>query len=100
MVAIELNDCHEPRLSTETVDLTPVPEHGDRLQRFARREILTARNDLLRTNPYWRTYEASRWLIDYYIRWHRRRSIALELSSNSPSSGLAQSARLAAARMP
>ena len=100
MVAIELNDCHEPRLSTETVDLAPVPEHGDRLQRFARREILTARNDLLRTNPYWRAYEASRWLIDYYIRWHRRRMATLELSSNSPSSGLAQSARLAAARMP
>jgi hypothetical protein len=48
MVAIELSDCHEPRLSTETVDVAPLPEHGDRLQRFARRE---ARNDLLRTNP-------------------------------------------------
>jgi hypothetical protein len=100
MAAIELNDCHEPRLSTETVDVAPLPEHGDRLQRFARREILTARNDLLRTNPYWRTYEGSRWLIDYYIRWHRRRSLALELSSNSPNSALAQSARLAASRMP
>jgi len=51
MVAIELNDCLEPRLSAETVDLTPLPEHGERLQRFARREILTARNDLLRTTP-------------------------------------------------
>jgi hypothetical protein len=75
-------------------------EHGDRLQRFARREILTARNELLRSNPYWRTYEGGRWLIDYYIRWHWGRSLALELSSNSQNSRLAQSARLAASRMP
>jgi hypothetical protein len=69
MVGIELNDCHVPRLSTETVDLAPVPEHGDRLQRFARREILTARNTCFAPTP-------------------------------SPSVGLTESARLAAARMP
>jgi hypothetical protein len=51
MVAIELNDCHEPRLSTEAVDLTPLPEHGDRLQRFARREILTARTTCFAPTP-------------------------------------------------
>jgi hypothetical protein len=59
-VTIELRDCGAPRLSTESVDSTPLPEHGDRLQRFARREILSARNEVLRTNPYWRAFEASR----------------------------------------
>jgi len=56
MAVVELNDCDAPRLSTETVDSTPVPEHGDKLQRFARREVLSARNELLRQNIYWRTY--------------------------------------------
>src|SRR6202021_3193153 len=61
MVALALNDCHSPRLSTETVDATPLAEHGGLVQRFARREILSARNGLLRTNPYWRTFEAPGW---------------------------------------
>jgi hypothetical protein len=98
MVVIGLNDCHAPRLSTETVDLTPVPEHGDKLQRFARREILSARNELIRTNPYWRTYEGSRWIVES-IRRRKRRTPDQEVLSNSLASRLAQSVRLAASRM-
>jgi hypothetical protein len=98
MVVIELNDCQAPRLSTETIDRTPVPEHGDKLQRFARREVLSARNELLRQNPYWRTYEGSRWLVEW-IRRRRRETSGPELASKSPSSGFFQSVRLAAARM-
>jgi LssY C-terminus len=82
MVAIELNDCRTPRLSTEAVDSTPVPQHGDLLQRFARREILSARNELLRTNPYWRVFEATRWLV-YAIRQHRREAPDPEFPSGS-----------------
>ncbi len=63
---LSCNDCDAPRLSTETADAA-IPEHGDKWQRFARREILSARNELLRTNPYWRTFEASRWMV-YSIR--------------------------------
>ena len=77
MVVIDLNDCHAPRLSTETSDLTSLPEHGDQLQRFARREILSARNELIRANPYWRTYEGSRWIVES-IRRRRRRTPAPE----------------------
>jgi hypothetical protein len=73
MVAIELNDCRHPRLSTETVDATPLPEHGGKLQRFARREILSARDEVLRTNPYWRTFEASRWIVRSIRRREHRR---------------------------
>jgi hypothetical protein len=86
MAVVELNDCETPRMWFESSDSTPLPEHGDRLQRFARREILSARNELLRTNPYWRTYEASRWIFES-IREHMRQSAARELLSgpaNSP----------------
>lgn len=71
MVVVELNGCRAPRLATETFDTEPLPAHGDRLQRFTRREILSARNDWLRTNPYWRSFEASRWLVEY-IRERRK----------------------------
>jgi LssY C-terminus len=71
MVALELNDCPSPRLSTETVDATPLAEHGGLVQRFVRREILSARNGLLRTNPYWRTFEASRWIVESIRRRNR-----------------------------
>ncbi len=98
LVVIGLNDCHAPRLSTETVDLTPLPERGDKLQRFARREVLSARNELLRTNPYWRTYEGSRWIVES-IRRRKPRTPDPEVLSNSLASRLVQSVRLAASRM-
>jgi hypothetical protein len=82
VAVIELNDCESPRRSTETVDSTPLPEHGDLLQRFARREILGARNGLLRTNPYWRVFEATRWIV-YSIRQRQHRTPDPELSSGS-----------------
>jgi hypothetical protein len=89
MVMVELNECDAPRLSTETVDSTPVPEHGDKLQRFARREVLGARNDLLRTNPYWRTFEACRWVVEYF------RGRALEAKRVRPDPGAAPATLLA-----
>jgi LssY C-terminus len=99
MAVVELNNCDAPRLSTETVDATPLPEHGDKLQRFARREVLSARNGLLRTNPYWRAYEGARWIVEW-IRRRRQPDPGPELSSNShASSGFFQSLRLAAERM-
>jgi hypothetical protein len=98
MVVVELNSCDAPRLSTETVDVTPLPEHGDKLQRFARREVLSARNGLLRTNPYWRAYEGIRMMAEW-IRRRRGQTLGPELSSNSHASGFFQSMRLAAERM-
>jgi len=84
MVVIELNSCRAPRLSTETVDATPLPEHGDKLQRFARREILSFRNGVLRTNPYWRTFEATRWIVESIRRRNKERNSDPELLSKSP----------------
>jgi hypothetical protein len=88
MVVIELNDCRQPRLSTETMDATRLPEHGNRWQRFARREILSARNGMLRTNPYWRSFEAVRWMVES-IRHRERRVPDPELSNPSTTSAIA-----------
>lgn len=85
MVVIRMNECRAPRMSTETVDSAVLPEHGDRLQRLARREILSARNELLRTNPVWRTYESSRWIFDYFRRRRQQAADQLLWSSSHPS---------------
>ncbi len=63
LALVRLNQCTRPRLTTETSELNPVPKHGRGLQRFARREVLSMRNDLFRANPYFRTYEGIRALI-------------------------------------
>ena len=73
LAVITLNDCRAPRLSTETMDSAPVPAHGGKLALFARREILSARNDLIRDNWYWRSYEATRWVVGV-VRTHLRGS--------------------------
>jgi len=84
MVTVELNDCRSPRVSTETVDSTSIPAHGDRLQRLVRREILGGRNDLLRSNPYWRTFEACRWIVEYL---HGRRMEAKRVHPDAEEAG-------------
>jgi hypothetical protein len=73
LAVAELNDCGAPRLSTETTDVAPVPEHGGKIELFARREILSLRSDLLRNNWFWRGYEATRWSVGI-LRAHVRES--------------------------
>jgi hypothetical protein len=73
LAVVELNDCRAPRLSTETIDNAPVPIHGGKMALFARREILSARSDLIRNNWYWRGYEATRWMVGV-LRTHVRAS--------------------------
>ena len=74
LAIVGLNECRAPRLSTETASLDPPPAaHGGGWQRFARREVLSFRSDLLRGNIYWRTYEGVRWTVGA-IRRHRQRS--------------------------
>lgn len=98
MAVIELNDCSTPRLSTESVDATPVPEHGGKLQRFVRREILSARNEVLRTNPYWRTFEASRWIV-VSIRRREHKTAEPELLSDTRSTTLSRLVHASVFRM-
>jgi LssY C-terminus len=83
MAVVELNDCESPRFSTETDDDGLLRRHGNVFQRFARREILGARNDLLRTNPYWRGFEGSRLLAEYLWR-RKHRSDGPVLAKDQP----------------
>jgi hypothetical protein len=50
------------------------------MERFARREILSMRNELIRNNSYWRSYEALRFAVAS-ARKHResRMDVALAL---------------------
>jgi hypothetical protein len=89
MVVVTLKDCRSPRFSSEDADSIPLPEHGDLLQRFARREVLSFRNEVLRTNPYWRTFEAVRWVVRYF---HER---ALQAKRARPDAGAAPATFLA-----
>jgi hypothetical protein len=43
------------------------------MQRLLRREILSVRSDFYRTNPYWRSYEGTRWLITAIKRRHDKK---------------------------
>jgi hypothetical protein len=70
LAIVRLNDCGSPKLSTETDDSPPVRARGGKWQRFLRREILSARSDLLRDNIYWRGYEGIRWVV-LAVRQHR-----------------------------
>ncbi len=74
LAVIRLNGCVAPRLSTDTIDVAGVAAHGSKVQRFVRREILSARSDLLRDNPYFRGYEGARWLVAAVRRRERESS--------------------------
>lgn len=60
---IQLNACSAARPAArppDAPDSEPLMTRGNRWQRLLRREILMARSDLLRANPYWRIFEAGR----------------------------------------
>ena len=61
LAVVQLNGCDNPRAFAAGND--SLPAHGSRWQRLLRREIITARSDLIRGNIYWRTYEGVRCLV-------------------------------------
>jgi hypothetical protein len=89
VAVIELNACRSPRLSTESMDSAPVPKHGGKLALIARRQILSARNDVLRDNWYWRGFEATRWMVGV-VRTHVRASSGPRSFLNSFRHGVPQ----------
>ena len=74
VAVLRLNACETPRLSTETLDHSPLAMRGSGMYRFARREILSMRSDLLRCNIYWRSFEGVR-LIVIAVRWKHRQML-------------------------
>jgi hypothetical protein len=73
MVVLQMNGCPAPQLTAERQDEELLASRGGKWQRFARREIIITRNDFLRTNVYYRSYEASRWAVNY-VRYRRRKA--------------------------
>jgi hypothetical protein len=69
LAVVQMNDCSNPRQLTAGPDTLPV--HGKLWQRVLRREILSARSDLIRGNIYWRAYEGARSLA-FLIQNHRQ----------------------------
>jgi hypothetical protein len=76
LALIRLTQCVAPRMAAATDTETPLPVHGGKIERFIRREILSMRSDLIRTNVYYRAYEGTRWMIEAAIRRHRRAALA------------------------
>lgn len=73
LAVVRMNGCGAPHLSGDSSDPN-APElraHGGKWQRFARREILSVRDDFYRHNIIWRSYEATRWTVAL-IRKHNR----------------------------
>ena len=58
---LQLNACPAPIEGLPTV--ATLRRHGSKWQRFARREILSFRSDIMRDNLYWRSYEGVRMAI-------------------------------------
>jgi hypothetical protein len=69
MAVLQMNACSDPRRMTTWVDTLPV--HGKLWERLLRREILSARSNLIRGNIYWRAYEGIR-SVAFMIQNHRQ----------------------------
>lgn len=80
IAVLRFRDCERPRLYTDTDEFDTVPVHGKAVQRFVRREILSARNDIVRNNMYWRGYEGARWVVTSI----RKRSRTPEVADVAP----------------
>jgi hypothetical protein len=65
LAILQVNACSAPASSLQFTNAA-LPLHGSKLQRFARREILSLRSDVVRENIYWRSYEGVRWMITAY----------------------------------
>jgi len=65
LAILQVNACSAPAISLQ-FNNAELPLHGTKVQRFARREILSLRSDVVRENIYWRSYEGVRWMITAY----------------------------------
>lgn len=65
LAVVRINGCGSPRLSGDSSDpnAPQLRAHGGKWQRFARRQILSVRDDFYRHNIIWRSYEATRWTV-------------------------------------
>ena len=70
LAVVRVNDCGSPRSISDN-NAPALRIHGGKLQRLARRQILSVRNDFYRHNMIWRSYEGTRWMV-LAIRKHKQ----------------------------
>jgi hypothetical protein len=68
LAVVRLNGCGPARPSGDSSDpnAANAPQlraHGGKWQRFARREVLSVRDDFYRRNIVWRSYEGAKWTV-------------------------------------
>jgi hypothetical protein len=65
LAVVRMNGCGAPQVSGDSDDpnVPRLRAHGGKWQRFARRQILSARDDFYRRNIIWRGYEATKWTV-------------------------------------
>jgi hypothetical protein len=71
LIVVRLNACDSPRKIENALDQDTLPINGSIWQRMLRRQIICLRSDLIRGNPYWRTWEGMRTVISL-IRSYRQ----------------------------
>jgi len=71
LAVVRLNGCGSPHVAGDDPNAPQILAHGGKLQRFVRREILSARSDLYRHNIYFRSYEGARWMITTIRKRHQ-----------------------------
>jgi hypothetical protein len=82
LAVVQLRECPPGQQAMYVNRPQLLETHGGRWQRLLRREILIARNDLLRGNMYWRTYEAGAW-VWAYSRSHRQEGEAAGVTASA-----------------
>lgn len=64
IAVLQLNNCSHPNSETSGEDTTPLPVHGNPLERTTRQTVLTLKNNLLRDNVGVTAYSGVRYLVD------------------------------------
>jgi hypothetical protein len=71
LVVVRLNACDSPRVTQNAPGQEPLPVNGRMWQRMVRRQIICLRSDLIRGNPYWRSWEEFRTVVSF-VRGYRK----------------------------
>jgi len=75
LVVLQMNGCAAGP-TTDAPETESLVARGGKWKRFARREIIITRSDFIRDNIYWRSYEMSRWAVQY-VRYRRKKASEL-----------------------
>lgn len=98
IVVVSMQGCSPSVPQTQLAEADTLPAHGGPWQRFLRRQIISFRSDLFRTNRYYRSYEGARWVAGMFTR--RRRMHASEAEALREASVYTQPVNTAAAGLP